>query len=103
MILVSGGTGVVGAGVTREMVRRGKPVAVMGRDRAKVTRRFANMPVDARAGDVRNIDSLREAFKGIDVSHQRRTVSEQPNREQAEGLHFRGNRLQGHAKPDCGG
>lgn len=67
MILVSGGTGVVGAGVTSELLRRGKTVAVMGRDRAKVTRRFANMPVDARAGDVRSIDSLRRAFEGISV------------------------------------
>jgi NADH dehydrogenase len=67
MILVTGGTGFVGAGVVRELAQRGIPVAALGRDREKVARRFAKMPVTARAGDVRNIDSLREAFKGIDV------------------------------------
>ncbi len=67
MILVTGGTGFVGAGVVRELAQRGNPVAALGRDRDKVARRFARMPVTARAGDVRNADSLREAFTGIDV------------------------------------
>jgi len=67
MILVTGGTGFVGSGVVRELAQRGNPVGALGRDRAKVARRFTNLQVTARAGDVRNVESLREAFKGIDV------------------------------------
>jgi NADH dehydrogenase len=67
VILVAGGTGLAGAAVVRELVRRGKPVAVLSRDAAKVARRFPGLPVEARQGDVRDIESLRAAFRGIEA------------------------------------
>ena len=41
MILVSGGTGMVGSAIVAELLRQGEPVAVLGRDRAKVQQAFA--------------------------------------------------------------
>jgi NADH dehydrogenase len=67
MILVTGGTGFVGAAIVRELVRRSKSVAVMGRHATKISRRFPGMNVEARQGDVRDPASLRDAFKGVDV------------------------------------
>jgi NADH dehydrogenase len=67
VILVTGGTGFVGACAVRELVRRGKPVAVLGRDPAKVARRFPGMSVDARQGDVRDPGSIAAAFEGVEA------------------------------------
>lgn len=67
MILVTGGTGFVGAAAVRELARRGKPVAVVGRDAAKIARRFPDLAVEARQGDVRDLDSLRAAFLGVEA------------------------------------
>ena len=67
MILVTGGTGLAGAAVVRELARRGKAVAVLSRDAAKVARRFPDLPVEARQGDVRDPESLRAAFQGIEA------------------------------------
>jgi len=67
MILVTGGTGFTGAAVVRELARRGRPVAVLGRDSAKIARRFPDLPVEPRQGDVRAPDTLRAAFKGVET------------------------------------
>lgn len=67
MILVTGGTGLAGASAVRELLRRGQPVAVLGRDADKIERRFPGQNVEARQGDVRNTDSLHAAFKGVDA------------------------------------
>jgi NADH dehydrogenase len=67
MILVTGGTGFVGAAVVRELARRGKHVAVMSRDPSRVAARFPGLPVESRGGDVRDGDRLREAFRGIET------------------------------------
>jgi NADH dehydrogenase len=67
MILVAGGTGFVGAAVVRELGHRGKPLAVLGRDASKVSRRFPNIAVEPRQGDVRDAASLRGAFDGIET------------------------------------
>jgi uncharacterized protein YbjT (DUF2867 family) len=67
LILVSGGTGFVGAAVARELSRRGKPVAVLGRDASKIARRFPDLPVEPRQGDVTDAESLAGAFRGIDT------------------------------------
>jgi NADH dehydrogenase len=66
MILVSGGTGMVGSAIVAELQRRGEPVAVLGRDRAKVQQAFAGT-VEAREADVTKPGSLATAFEGIDV------------------------------------
>lgn len=67
MILVTGGTGLVGAAAVRELARRGKPVAVLSRDASKVTRRFPDLTVEARQGDVGDAASLRAAFAGAEA------------------------------------
>ena len=67
MILVTGGTGLVGAAVVRELARRARPVAVLSRDAAKVAARFPGLQVEARQGDVRDAESLRAAFEGTEA------------------------------------
>ena len=67
MILVTGGTGFTGAAVVRELARRGTSVAVLGRDAGKIARRFPDLQVEARAGDVRDTDGLRQAFEGAEA------------------------------------
>jgi uncharacterized protein YbjT (DUF2867 family) len=67
MILVTGGTGFVGAAAVRELARRGRPVAVLGRDAGKIARRFPDLQIEARAGDVRAPDRLRAAFQGVET------------------------------------
>ncbi len=66
MILVSGGTGFVGSAIVRELLRRGEPVAVLGRDAGKVREKFGTA-VEAREGDVRHPEDLAAAMAGVDV------------------------------------
>jgi uncharacterized protein YbjT (DUF2867 family) len=66
MILVSGGTGFVGSAITKELLRRGERVAVLGRDAGKTQAKLGT-DVEAREGDVRDPSSLAGAFDGIDV------------------------------------
>lgn len=67
MILVTGGTGLVGAAVVKELASRGKPVAVMSRDAASIEKRFPDLGVEAREGNVTEPGSLKEAFAGIEA------------------------------------
>jgi NADH dehydrogenase len=67
VILVTGGTGLAGTAAVRELVRRGKRVAVFGRDAEKVARRFPGLELEAREGDVRQRDELRRAFEGAEA------------------------------------
>jgi uncharacterized protein YbjT (DUF2867 family) len=64
-ILVAGGTGFVGAGIVRELVRRGKKVAVLSRHPDK--RRFAGLDVEFRQGDVTQPDTLAAAMRGVEA------------------------------------
>ncbi|MEX2247682.1 MAG: NAD(P)H-binding protein [Dehalococcoidia bacterium] len=66
MILVSGGTGFVGSAIVRELLRRGEPVGVLGRDASKVKERFGDR-VQPREGDVRDAATLPDAMRGVDV------------------------------------
>jgi len=66
MILVTGGTGFVGSAIVKELLRRGEPVAVLGRDAAKIREKLGTN-VDAREGDVREPDTLGAAMQGIDT------------------------------------
>ena len=66
MILVSGGTGFVGAAIVQELLRRGEKVAVLGRTAAKITQQFGSS-VDAREGDVREPSTLGPAMRDIDI------------------------------------
>jgi len=66
MILVSGGTGLVGSAVVNELLQRGETVAVLGRDPQKVARAFSGA-VEAREADVRSPETLVPAMTGADV------------------------------------
>ena len=67
MILITGGTGFVGAAAVRELARRGEPVAVLSRHTSKVAARFPGVRVDARQGDVRDAGGLPAAFEGVET------------------------------------
>ena len=64
MILVAGGTGFVGAGIVRELARRGKKVAVLTRDATRARARFPALDIEFRQGDVRDPASLPAAVAG---------------------------------------
>jgi NADH dehydrogenase len=57
--------GFVGSAIVKELLLRGEAVAVMGRDAEKVRTKFGD-GVDARAGDVREPETLADAMLGID-------------------------------------
>ncbi len=67
MILVAGGTGFVGAGIVRELARRGKRVAVLSRDAHRAQGRFPGLDVECRQGDVRDAPSLGPAVQGAEA------------------------------------
>ena len=67
MILVTGGTGLIGAATVRELASRGKAVAVLSRDASKVAPRFPDLTVTAKQGDVRDPATLAAAFEGIEA------------------------------------
>ena len=63
MILVAGGTGVLGSALTRRLLEAGRPVTVLSRD----TRRgddLHRLGAQLVAGDLRHIGSLRAACEG---------------------------------------
>ena len=66
MILVSGGTGMVGSAIAKELLRRGEKIAVLGRDAAKIKQRIGT-EVEAREGDVRKPETLAGVFDGIET------------------------------------
>jgi NADH dehydrogenase len=66
VILVSGGTGLVGSAIVAELLRRGEAVAVLGRDAGRVRQRFGSQ-VEARQADVRAPAGLASAMAGIDT------------------------------------
>ncbi len=66
MILVTGGTGVLGSAIVAELQKQGQSVAVLGRDAAKIQRVFGD-GVEARSGDVTHPETLAPAMAGIDT------------------------------------
>jgi NADH dehydrogenase len=66
MILVSGGTGVVGSAIVAELQKQGQSVAVLGRDAARIQRAFGGS-VEARPGDVTRPETLAAAMSGIET------------------------------------
>lgn len=65
MILVFGATGHVGGAVTRELAAAGRPVRAVVRD-AGAARRNLPRGVEAVAGDLGAVDTLRRALAGAD-------------------------------------
>jgi NADH dehydrogenase len=67
MLLVSGGTGLVGSAVVKELLARGESVAVLGRSASRIQQRFGES-VEVREADVRMPgESLERAMQGIDI------------------------------------
>ncbi|HXW07890.1 MAG TPA: NmrA family NAD(P)-binding protein [Vicinamibacterales bacterium] len=64
-VLVTGGTGLVGSHVTRELIARGATVTVLTRDAAKA----ASLPpgVSAVTGNLTEAATVRSIFKGMDA------------------------------------
>lgn len=67
MILVAGGTGFIGGAIVRELVRQGRPVAVLSHRPERAQRRFSGLGIEVRAGDVRDAASLPAALAGVDT------------------------------------
>ena len=66
MILVTGGTGVIGSAVVAELQKQGQSVAVLGRDAARIRRVFGD-GVEAREADVTRPETLAGAMSGVDT------------------------------------
>ena len=63
MILVTGGTGLAGSFVVRELQRRGYPVRVLARPESAVIAQ--GMGAEVALGDLADADSLRRAAEGV--------------------------------------
>jgi uncharacterized protein YbjT (DUF2867 family) len=64
-VLVTGAAGLVGAHTCRELTRRGFRVRALVRDPAKAASRLSHLPVEIRAGDLRDGDVVRAAVSGV--------------------------------------
>lgn len=67
LVLVAGGSGFIGSAVTRELVRRGRPVAVLSRDPRRVGAALRDVAVEGRQGDVRDPSTLDSALAGVET------------------------------------
>lgn len=65
-ILITGGTGFVGARLARTLVAQGYDVAILRRHSSDL-RAIGDAQVDHRLGDVRDYDSLLSAMNGVDT------------------------------------
>jgi dihydroflavonol-4-reductase len=65
-ILVTGGTGFVGANLTEALLARGFDVKILRRENSDV-RALDGIEVEHRFGDVRDYESLKRAMKGCDT------------------------------------
>jgi len=72
-ILVTGGTGMVGSQVVRELLARGEQVQVLTRDSTKA----ATLPAGVKAvtGDLSKVETVNRVFKGVDGVFLINTVS----------------------------
>lgn len=66
-MLVAGGTGFIGGAVVRELARRGRPLAVLSRSADHVRALLSDVPVEARAADVRDAAGLDAAMDGVET------------------------------------
>jgi len=66
VILVAGGTGHLGTELVPHLVNRGIPLRVLTRDPDQARRRLGEAPQFAR-GDVRKLETLKDAMDGIDA------------------------------------
>ena len=64
--LVTGATGFIGKRLVKKLVEEGRNVRCLVRDTSK-TEELSYLNVDFFIGDIRNLNSLKEAMEGIDV------------------------------------
>ncbi|MGH9456313.1 MAG: NAD-dependent epimerase/dehydratase family protein [Thermoanaerobaculia bacterium] len=89
-ILIAGGTGVIGAGLIPELLRRGHSVRVLSRGAVRDAGAFPD-GIEARAGDVTRPETLRGAVDGCDaVVHITGIVDERPPEVTFESVNVRG-------------
>lgn len=67
LVLVAGGTGFIGSAITRELVRRGRSVAVLSRSPDHVGAALRDVRVEGRRGDVREPSTLDQALAGVQI------------------------------------
>lgn len=67
MILVAGGTGMIGRLVVRELARQGNPVAVLSHRPERAPAHFPGLKVEVRKGDARDAASLERAVQGVET------------------------------------
>ena len=88
MILVAGGTGFVGAAIVRELVGRGKQMAVLSRNPGARAGRFPGLSIEFREGDVRQPNSLGAAMQGVDAVIGCQQFPSSPIEDRAKGYTF---------------
>jgi dihydroflavonol-4-reductase len=64
--LVTGSTGFIGSAITRELIKNGEDVKVLIRETSD-TRNIDNLDVEKVYGDIRDVDSMKNALKGCDT------------------------------------
>jgi uncharacterized protein YbjT (DUF2867 family) len=67
MILVAGGTGLVGSAIVRELRRRGKDAAVLTTSADKARKKFPGFDLYYREGDVTQPETLVGPTRGVEV------------------------------------
>lgn len=65
VVAVTGASGFVGTHLCRTLLGAGWKVRALVQNPAKAAARLSHLPVDIRAGDVRNTDFVRAAFDGV--------------------------------------
>jgi dihydroflavonol-4-reductase len=65
-ILVTGGTGFLGSHIARKLVQRGKRVKILLRKTSR-TSNIEDIDAERVYGDILDVDSVKEAFKGCDT------------------------------------
>ncbi len=87
-VLVAGATGFLGAAFVRDFAARDLHVVALARDASRVVRRFEDVPVEARSGDVTRPESLRNALQGVETIVQCVQFSGFPVEDPSRGLTF---------------
>lgn len=88
-VLVAGGTGFLGSAFVRALHDRGHQPVVLSRSPGKVSSRFPDREVAARAGDVTRPPTLRGKLEGMDVVVQTVQFPGFPVEDPARGHTFR--------------
>src|SRR5438045_320335 len=91
-VLVTGGTGVIGESLVRELSKRGQSVRVLSRNAGR-DQAWWSANVEGWAGDVSNADTLRGSADACDVVvHVAGIVSESPPQKTFQQINVDGTR-----------